>query len=330
MTGEPAGAATLEQLSADFARHDQAALRDRLRIDGFLFFRGLIPAVDVWRVRSAVLCTLAGVGWLEPGSDPDAARPGPSAHHDRGRLDGRAVSDPGWAEGYRAIQSLESLHRLAHHDALLAVLGTVLGEPPVVHPRKIVRVTFPAAGLPTPPHQDAAFNKTTDVLTTWIPLGDCSRRLGGLRLLRGSTRRGELPVRPGDGIGGEQVDVSADDPNWVSCDYHAGDVVVFHGYSVHGAPPNLSDRLRLSADFRYQSTQEPVKLAALLPHGFGAGLLPAWSELTAGWRSTRWVEVPQRIRVATVSSAFRVPSALLGTDTALPGGEQRAEDGLPS
>ena len=37
---------------------------------------------------------------------------------------------------------------------------------------------------------------------------------------------------------------------WRGGDFAAGDAVIFHNLTVHRGSPNLTDRLRLSADFR--------------------------------------------------------------------------------
>jgi hypothetical protein len=280
---------------------DEAALRFRLRHDGFLFFRELLDADEIRAVRRLALGRLEAVGWLRPGTDPDQAIPGPRTHHDRGVMNGAPVVDPEWPRGYRAVQSIEDLHRIAHHPRLLAVLSALFGSPVVVHPRKIVRISYPGLDFPTPPHQDALFNQVpADVLTAWIPLGDCPIELGGLRVQRGSAARGLLPVRSDDGLGGESVDVPVDAPDWVDGDYRAGDVMLFHSRTVHMTWPNRSQTLRLSTDCRFQSVHDPIKLAALLPHGFSSGQLPNWTELTAGWRTTRWVEIEDSVRVKAV------------------------------
>lgn len=284
----------------------------RFADDSFLFFREMLDPAAVADVRRQVLTELAKVGWLAAGTDPAAALPGPVAHHDRGLMNGRAASDPGWREGYQVVQSIEALHRLAHSPALLKVLRVLLGAPVVVHPRKIARISFPHLTFPTPPHQDALFNQVpSDVLTVWIPLGDCPEDLGSLRVLRGSANLGVLPVAPHDGLGGEAVAVPSEAGDWIGDDYRCGDVMIFHSRTVHMTTPNVGDTLRLSMDCRFQSAVEPVKLAALLPHGYTSGRLPDWNELTRGWTTTRWVEPGPPVHVAAVSSGPVPPPRLV-------------------
>ncbi|MET9361748.1 phytanoyl-CoA dioxygenase family protein [Streptomyces sp. NPDC006632] len=278
-------------------------LAERMAADSFLYFRRLLDRGEVQEVRRQVVRALHRVAWLAPDADPMLAVPGDTVHHDRGVIGDRRVRDAGWREGYSAVQSLEALHRLAHSPALVEAVGAVLGAPVFVHPRKIARISYPALDFPTPPHQDALFNQTpTDVLTAWIPLGDYSEDLGTLRVLRGSANLGLLPVSPAHGLGGEAVELPATHQEWIGDDYQCGDVMLFHSRTVHTTTPNRGDVLRLSVDCRFQSAEEPVKLAALLPHGFSAGQLPSWTELTQGWSSTRWVEPGTAVHVTTVTT----------------------------
>ena len=81
--------------------------------------------------------------------------------------------------------------------------------------------------------------------TVWIPLGECPPALGGLALLPGSHLRGLLP----HGEGGIEEELAA---GWVSAHYRPGDVLIFHGRTVHRALENrVAGALRLSADFRF-------------------------------------------------------------------------------
>ncbi|MBI2155620.1 MAG: phytanoyl-CoA dioxygenase family protein, partial [Candidatus Rokubacteria bacterium] len=62
--------------------------------------------------------------------------------------------------------------------------------------------------------------------------------------------RGLLPHPPA-GVATEGAAVP-DDAVWAAGDLACGDVVMFHGLTVHAACENATDRLRLSIDFRYR------------------------------------------------------------------------------
>jgi len=261
---------------------DPAALRERLRREGHLFFRRLVDPASVAAVRGDVLARLDGVGWL------DLSRP-------------HLYTDPDWHLGYSAIQASERFHALAHDRALTAVARSLLGEELLVMPMKIARVTYPDLDHPTPPHQDHFFVRgAADTLTMWVPLGDCPRDLGGLCVVPGSHRTGLRGVSPADGQGGIASDWAAGDAEYRTTDYRAGDVLMFHSFTLHWAPTNRGGALRLSADYRYQSRLDPVNVYALLPHGHSAGT-PAWMDLCRGWESTRWVDVEEPVRLAALS-----------------------------
>jgi hypothetical protein len=265
------------------------ALVEEFRQHGCLFFRGLVPADDVLAVRRDVAGAIASVGWLAPDTDPVDAVPGPEI---------RREADEHWWPGYTAIQRLESFHRLAHHPALLRPVAALAGgEELIVHPRKIGRVTFPGSAYPTPPHQDfPLIQGGADVFTIWMPFGDCPPEMGGLRLLDGSHRDGLRPPVAASGIGGVGVEVAEDDPRWRTADYRPGDAVVFLSFTVHWAPANQADRVRLSGDYRYQPVSVPLVDGSLLPH-YGPPLIPGWDDLAAGWSTRRWIEVPEATQV---------------------------------
>lgn len=261
---------------------DPRALRERLAEDGYVFVRGLLPVDAVQTVRGGVAAALDDAGWLASGSTPEAPVPTGAAVREGG---------PGYFDAYVGIQRLQSFHELAHHRAVRAVMDDILGEPLLVHPRKIARTSLPHDNEYTPPHQDyRLIQGTVDTLTCWVPLGDCPATLGSLRMLQSSHLGGLIEADPGKGPGGLQVEVDDDDPAWRTTDYRAGDVIIFTSLTVHGALRNNEDRLRFSADFRYQSQLEPVLKHSLDPHYFPQ--VPAWDELTRGWSSTRSVNAP--------------------------------------
>lgn len=284
---------------------DPDGLRGRLADDGYLFFRGLIPVDDVAGVRSGVRGVLEGAGWVAPGSTPDRPLPTQAAV--------REGSD-GYLGAYVGIQRLQGFHELAHHAAVVEVMADIIDEPLLVHPRKIARTSLPQDDEYTRPHQDyRLIQGTVDTLTCWVPLGDCPATLGSLRMLRGSHHQGLIEADAGKGPGGLQVEVSDDDPDWRTTDYAAGDVIVFTSLTVHGALRNNEDRLRFSADFRYQSLLEPVLTHSLSPHYFPQ--VPDWDVLTEGWSSQRSVQAPAGVitkdMVAPLDPLLQAPSSRL-------------------
>jgi ectoine hydroxylase-related dioxygenase (phytanoyl-CoA dioxygenase family) len=280
---------TAELIDATPLLEDPAALVEQFQRDGYLFFRGLVERQTVLDVRGDVARAIASVGWLAQGTDPTDAVPGP---------DIRREADEHWWPGYAAIQSQESFHRLAHHPRLLEPVRALAGtDELLVHPRKIGRVTFPKSEHPTPPHQDfPLIQGGADVFTIWMPFGDVPAEMGGLRLLEGSHRDGLRPPVSATGVGGVGVQVTEDDPRWRTTDYLAGDAVVFLSFTVHWAPANHADRVRLSGDFRYQALSEPVVEGSLYPH-YGEPLIPSWDVLSQGWSSRQWIETPPGTRI---------------------------------
>jgi ectoine hydroxylase-related dioxygenase (phytanoyl-CoA dioxygenase family) len=45
---------------------------------------------------------------------------------------------------------------------------------------------------------------------------------------------------------------------WIATDYEPGDVLVFHCLTTHAALPNLEQRMRISAEYRWQLADQPA------------------------------------------------------------------------
>lgn len=244
--------------------------------DGSLFLRGLLPRPDVMELRGALLECCRDSGWLVDGFELLDARVDVS----------RACvePEPAFLDVYYRIQRLEAFHAFAHHPALLGVMTTLLGGPALSHPQKIARLIFPQnLEHTTPPHQDFVFIQgTPETYTAWIPLGDCPKELGGLKVNAGAHRGGMYKYHVSLGAGGMSIPPETLPDRWHSTDYRAGDVVIFHSLMVHQGLPNLTrDRLRLSVDYRYQAPSQPICEASLRPH---MGEL-TWEEIYRGWKS---------------------------------------------
>jgi ectoine hydroxylase-related dioxygenase (phytanoyl-CoA dioxygenase family) len=266
------------QVSNDLLRNP-AGLRLRASDAGYLFFRGQIEADALLEVRREILMLCADAGWLAPGSDP---------------MDGIAQDGIAWREPqpeymavYNRIMRLESFHALAHQPALLAMLDTLFGEKTLVHARNIARIVFPRNTLhTTPAHQDFVhIQGTAETWTAWIPLGDCPQEMGSLAVMPGSHRHGVFPARAAYGAGGLGIDTESLSFAWLTTDFKAGDVVVFHSHTIHKALPNLSpNRIRLSTDFRYQPESHPVTESSFQPHYAQV----SWEDVYREWKSTAY------------------------------------------
>ena len=259
---------------------DPPALRRQMATDGFLFFRGLVPADEIVALRRQILQICDNYGWIAPGTELMEGIADPSAD---GMEPFCGVGVPPAA--YGDVQRLESFHRLAHNPVLVEMLGKLFDETVLVHALKIGRLMIPAKGnAPTPAHQDHIFIQgTKTVYTCWMPLGDCPRELGGLSVLRGSHKMGVFPVRAAEGAGGRHVIFDEDTPqDWFETDFQIGDVLVFHSLTVHKSIPNRTEnQIRLSTDFRYQPPSLPIETKSITPH---CNVLP-WEEIYEDWES---------------------------------------------
>ncbi len=276
-------------------------LRAQLDRDGYLFFSQLLNPAAVRATRAAVLDALYECGWLAESELLDSALPS-----DRVRRE-EANADPAFFDAYKSIQHLQSFHELAHNPALTSMMVRLVGEPLLVHPRKIARIGLPRDPYVVGAHQDFPLNHgSPDVLTAWITLGDCPDEMGGLKVWPGSHKAGLRPVAPVPNVGGLRVaDPVEDEPGWRTASFRAGDVLVFHSLTVHAAKANHTDRLRLSSDFRYQNATDAVAEGSLVPHYFP--VVPAHDELTAAWTSTDAIATPDTLLVVDGFDPFVGP-----------------------
>ena len=263
---------------------DADALRQRLDVDGYLFFRGLLNADRIWELRREMLTVMQQGGWIRAGTDP---------------MDGIAVIDARTTEGdasytdvYHEVYKLRSFHEIAHSREVLDLLERIRDCTMMPQPQKVARLWFPQfTEHTTPIHQDFVhFQGCVDNLTCWSPVGDCPVELGGLAVLRGSHKvnrvldhhfslgAGSLYVDPeqhAEEVGGE----------WLTTDYKVGDTLIFPFLTVHKALPNVTeDRLRVSLDNRYQRVGDPIAEHMLNPHLSSMSPL-SWGDVYSGWET---------------------------------------------
>ena len=253
---------------------DPHALQQRAEEDGYLYFKRLLSPDKILAIRKQVLQTCQKHGWLDERAPlmDGIARKGVCFIES---------NDPQWKAYYCEIQKIRDFHALCLDPALINVFGKVFGETAIPHSRNICRTIFPGmTKFTTPAHQDFPHIKGThETWTAWIPCGDCPSELGGLAVVPGSHKLGELPTKAAYGAGGAGVDVS-EESVWVAGELKCGDILLFQSLTVHQGRDNVSEnKLCLSMDFRYQPLSHSIAHSSMMPHQNWL----TWDEVYASW-----------------------------------------------
>ena len=268
-----------------------SVLKEALAVRGYALIRQLIPHSEVEDTLIDVVGVLSRAGWLR--SDNSAS--------DRIPAEGAAYGDPDpvFKKTYQEVFNLERFHALPHHLALKRVMEMIVGDQVLIHPKPIGRLIFPCCErLVTHPHQDYEFmGGDPEFYTVWIPLHDCPLEAGPLRILEGSHRYGvqqherenlHVPEIPVDAATGDE---------WVEGQVNAGDVLIFHSLTVHAAAPNISDRMRISLDCRFQDSRRTLNPSNLV---FAGESGKSWERTYAGWQSESlkyyWKKLPLSLK----------------------------------
>jgi hypothetical protein len=225
---------------------DERELCRRLAADGYLFFRGLLPADDIRDAGTAVLERLRTGGWVDdrgiPSIPPRAVNP----------ID--ALGDP----AFRAAVMAPEFNRIPYLVPLRAVIRRVLGPGAFSYPVKVLRAVYPEHPDARPRgryiHYDYGVSGVQDMLTSWIPLMEIPVRIGGLAVQPGGHLGPPRPPRP----------LSEAEPGWATTSYEPGDVIIFHCLTPHAALPNTGSSLRISGDVRWQRPDQPAPAELVL------------------------------------------------------------------
>ncbi len=270
--------------------NDPSGLRKRLRNDGYLFLRNILPKDEILHLRRKILEFCQDAGWLRQGADlMDGLT-------DRAPI---MEMDEEYAPVYARVQALEAFHQLKFHKNIIDIMAALFQEGVVPFPQTIGRIAFPRDNeRGTPPHQDWVFvGGSIETISCWAPLGDTPLEVGGLKILESSHKAGFLEPRSAPGVGNRTVDV---DPNleWVQSSYRSGDILLFKMLTIHAAAANVTpDVLRLSVDFRYTGESHVIAEDWLLPHSSSRGEPFTWDTLEKEWRDSPiahyWERLPK-------------------------------------
>ncbi|MDX8147109.1 phytanoyl-CoA dioxygenase family protein [Lentzea sp. BCCO 10_0061] len=253
--------------SEDLVDHPEGVL-DRLAEDGYVYLPGFWPSAEVTPVRAEVARLLAEGGF----TDPDAPM----------RITCRKPVDLDTKR--EIVEGNEVVRKFLRQGRTTAYLERVWDGP--VRALDFIGMRMISPGIGTYPHADIVYfsRGTPRLLTGWTPLGDVPIELGGLLLLEGSHRHQRLQQtylrRDVDSycVNRRDADKYASNEKrwtgalatdflrlrnaiggrWLTTNYRQGDLVLFVMNMVHGSLDNQTDRIRLSADPRYQPMHEPA------------------------------------------------------------------------
>lgn len=238
-------------------------LRARLVADGYLLLRGVLEREQVLDVRRDYF------GQFPPG----LLAPGTSAVEGVFSGSSPAGLPPYGTEGHPAHAFVRGSHfdTFTRNPVLTSLASTLLGGEVLMRERRILRHFDNAAPLASRAHVDRDYmdQGTDQILTMWLPMGDCPVDCGGLVYLSGSKQADpasldalrQVTDRPHDrrpvshdlGLVARQLG-----GRWLATTFEAGDVAVHTPRLVHASLDNRSPVMRLSIDLRFQLAGAPA------------------------------------------------------------------------
>ncbi|KAL8848628.1 MAG: hypothetical protein Q9221_006353 [Calogaya cf. arnoldii] len=159
--------------------------------DGYIWIKNLLPREDVLAMREHYFSQLSPTGLLAPNTEPCDGIFNPSN-------DPLSFQGVGGHPQAQCIQLLISAHTtpeyaaFCNHPDLRSFVRNFMGwEKEVMLKRAMMRHNCPGS-LATGVHYDKLFlrGSDADLLTAWVPIGDCNARGGGLMYLQDSDRLG--------------------------------------------------------------------------------------------------------------------------------------------
>jgi ectoine hydroxylase-related dioxygenase (phytanoyl-CoA dioxygenase family) len=276
---------------------DSRILREQMSTHGYMLIRGLLPLDHINRLLTDITQIISAAGWLLPGYSPLERMADVGATCGDPDLSYRAV--------YKEVFSLESLHAFQHQLALQQAMQLLVGPQLLIHPKPIGRLMFPNCDrFVTHIHQDhQAIGGDPESFTAWMPLHDCPVQLGPIQVLEGSHRFGLQTSETNHHLDPETL--RGDD--WASGRINAGDVLIFHSLTAHAGTANVSDRIRISVDCRFQDSGRPINPATLVFPGPSSNRR-TWESIYANWTTDDlkyyWKKLPLQLKPSRVELAY--------------------------
>ena len=238
---------------------DPDALQERIAEDGYLLIRGLHDKETVLAARRQILKKLAEKEILAP---------------DTPLMDG--IFNPDYPEptstgsmGNIELTQLPEFKAVVEGAPIMNFFKHFLGGEARTYDFKWLRTAGPGSGSPI--HYDIVFmgRGTQKLFSCWTPFGDVSLDMGPIVFCIGSNRFDKVRQTYGqsdvdrDLIQGHFSDkplevVEKFGGNWATTTFSVGDVIIFSMFLMHASLVNTSNKIRITADTRYQLASEAI------------------------------------------------------------------------
>lgn len=257
---------TLADHTSLYTNKEWNRLRQELEKLGYVRIRGLHHREVVLKARTAVLeyIAQAGDGKLD-GDHP----------LESGVLDSRCGRGciP-FMEGRNSITHSKEVKDVLEGDRPMEFFRNLFGAEPVTFDFKWLRGVHKNAF--TGAHVDNVYmgRGTSDLLTMWTPMGDVTVDMGTLAVVEGSNNDKKFQKLQ-DTYGSCDLEAEGvsgtgwftEDPaeleqrfncSWKTANFSAGDVLIFTTRTIHMSTKNITNRVRISCDTRWQRRDQPA------------------------------------------------------------------------
>ena len=171
--------------------------------------------------------------------------------------------------GNKAFTQLPAFKAVVEGKPVMDFFKQFLGGEARTFDFKWLRTAGPGSGSPI--HYDIVFmgRGTQDLYSCWTPFGDVSLDMGPIVFCLGSNQFEKVRATYGqsdvdrDLIEGHFSDkpleiVEKFGGRWATTTFSAGDVIIFSMFLMHASLVNTSNKIRITADTRYQLASEPI------------------------------------------------------------------------
>jgi len=230
------------------------SLKQRMKNDGYLFFRKLIDPDVVLEARREILTKYAIIGEID------------SIEND---VMDAIYQEDSFIQHVNMLAFAESVREGKAYEAVTKDKGIMdfykkfLDGDVHCFDFKWPRFVRPGEGCGI--HSDVVYvgRGTRNLWSSWIPIGNVSKEEGALVILENSHKSTKLAKYWDKDADEDKIGWLSTDPlalqkslggRWLTTDFEAGDVICFSIYLAHAALDNNSpeNRCRLTSDTRYQ------------------------------------------------------------------------------